>query len=77
MTGEDFNDIHSSPMKFFAYKKKGNRDYQSIKCGLMMLQRAYYCGYESKDVFYVIDQTGLTLVQKIWLKFLYVFTTIK
>lgn len=77
MVGEDFDDIHSSPMKWFAYKKLGNKDYQSIKCGLGMLQRTYYSGYESSDVFHIIDKTGLSLVQKLWLKFLYAFTVMK
>lgn len=74
---KDYNDIHSSPLKWFAYKKSGNKDYQSIKCGLGMLQRVYYSGYRSDDVSYIIDKTGLNFVQKVWLKFLYAFTVIK
>lgn len=69
---DDLRYMHYYPLHLFAYKMKDYDNYESIKGGLALLQMSFYRGYHFKDVSYILDQTGLTKWQKLWLKIRYV-----
>ena len=72
LTEDNLRYIHLFPVKFFAYNQNGNKNYKSIKGNLAILHR-YKNAYNTKDIFYILDKTGLSRWQKLWLKFSYMF----
>lgn len=55
-----------------AYKIKGCEDYERIKGRVVLVQKSMgRCFW--KDVFYILNKTGLTKWQKFKLKFQYLF----
>lgn len=69
---DDLRYMHYYPLQTFAYKMKDYDNYESIKGRLALLQMSFYRGYHLKDVSHVLNQTGLTKWQKLWLKIQYV-----
>ena len=63
--------MHHYPLLSFAYLMKDYDDYERIKGRLAILQKSFWKGYHLKDVSYILDQTGLTKWQKLWLKIQY------
>lgn len=72
LTKDQLKYMYLHPLKMFAYGIK-DRDYESIKGRLVILQKMLGKGYSFKDVSYILDNTGLTRWQKFWLKFNYIF----
>lgn len=73
LTDEQLRYMHTFPLEMFAYKMMGRKDYEAIKGRLAILQLSRYKGAYFKEVFYILDHTGLTKWQKFWLKFQYMF----
>ena len=69
---EELQYLILDPLKTFAYEIKGKNNYDYIWGMVAIVQRTYHrrC---VKDVFYVINQTGLNKWEKFKLKFSYLF----
>ena len=65
--------MYLDPLNLFAYKIADRKDYEAIKGRLAILQKSLWKGAYFKNVSYVLDHTGLTKLQKFWLKFQYLF----
>ena len=72
LTEDDLKYMHLSQLEMFAYGIKGDTNYERIYGHLAILQHTRKC-YDTKDVFYIIDNTGLSKQRKMWLKFRYLF----
>lgn len=70
---DDIRYLSHYPLLMFSYKIAGCSDYKRVQGNLALLQKTYYKGAFLKEVSYIIDHTGLTKWQKLWLKFQYIF----
>lgn len=73
LTDEQLRYMFHDPLNSFAYKIADRKDYKAIKGRLAILQKSLWKGAYFKNVSYVLDHTGLTKLQKFWLKFQYLF----
>ena len=64
--------MHLHPLKMFAYRIKGETDYERVWGGVAIVQKMLGRRFFG-DVFYVIDKTGLSKWQKFKIKFSYLF----
>ena len=73
LSPDDLRYMYLDQLKMFAYKIKGEKDYERIKGGLAILQLSYGRGIFIKEVSYILDHAALTNWQKFKLKFQYMF----
>lgn len=73
LTDEQLRYMWADPLNSFAYKIADNEDYERVKGRLALLQKSLWIGAYFKDVFYILEHTGLTKWQKFKLKFQYMF----
>jgi len=72
LTDHELQYMYLNPLKMFAYKIKGENNYERAWGMLAIIQRTYnrMC---VEEVFYLINHTALTKWQKFKLKFSYLF----
>lgn len=72
LTEHQLKYMWTNQLHMFAYEIKDDKNYERIKGGLALVQMTYgRCCW--KDVFYILNKTGLTNWQKFKLKFQYLF----
>ena len=73
LTDDEARYLTYYPLQMFAYRIAGCKDYKRVQGNLALVQMSHGKGRLFKDISYVLDCTGLTKWQKLWLKIQYLF----